>query len=570
MRKLIVAMAAALFCWGTPLVHAQLQSGNIVVTVDGLVKEYQLDGTLVQNIGTVPQPEGGDSGPRDLIVDGDGKLLIYNGTFLPNLSTLDMAAGTWQHRRIEGWATIANISYGGIGIYEDTVFLTDMIRSHNDIVKGIIAYDREDDSWTVLDTYGSPIDLCVGLDGFLYVLYTGGRLIDVYDPANGCFIRRIFPEGSDYHRAVAVDRESNIFLVGFNGVVKKLDPSGKQTKSVNLANRVHPNLTDIDVDGFGNVVVGSRMGNVVVLNSHLAFINWFEAGFSTSFVAFAESSPLDGKRTYYGTPGDDQVVFDQERRQITINDITCLVPDGMDVRFMGGPGNDSVTFRGRPGEIDLAVLENQTMKVNCPDCEFFALESEVLEFVGTDPMDVALINDTPGVDQLDASIHRATLQTDLATLTANGVANVYVFSDQNSDRANYRGTRLPESLRCSLEIKRVRAMGQNSYVMMQGFEHFFSNGSQSPGDHAIVTDTTNSDYLYSRADYTRIMNGQYDYTFRGYDILNVWSDGSGFDRARYQATEGSEFLDNGIRAQQVGPGFKTSVFGFDENLVIDR
>src|SRR5688500_15365318 len=66
-------------------------AGNILVSSNSTLIEYTPAGALVQS---VPIPSGGgDGGSRDLVLDRNGNVQIYNGTFNPILSQFNPAAG---------------------------------------------------------------------------------------------------------------------------------------------------------------------------------------------------------------------------------------------------------------------------------------------------------------------------------------------------------------------------------------------------------------------------------------------------------------------------------------------
>src|SRR5262245_57655205 len=68
-----------------------LTAGNILVSdevfgTQGRIREFTPSGTLVQTF--TFSAAAGDGQPRDIIVDANGNIQIYNGTFTPVLTTL--------------------------------------------------------------------------------------------------------------------------------------------------------------------------------------------------------------------------------------------------------------------------------------------------------------------------------------------------------------------------------------------------------------------------------------------------------------------------------------------------
>lgn len=91
-----------------------------------------------------------------------------------------------------GFSTVNNVSYGGIDVYGTTVFASDMFTYAGGEAQGVIAFN------TVAQRFAeniSPIDLTIGLNGFLYTLSPGGspegRTISIYDPSSLAYIDSI-------------------------------------------------------------------------------------------------------------------------------------------------------------------------------------------------------------------------------------------------------------------------------------------------------------------------------------------------------------------------------------------
>jgi hypothetical protein len=121
-------LAAAVLGIGAPVAFAGLLTpGNVLVSDlnSGTLSEYTSSGTFVQSF-TFPDFEGGFHDLRDIVVDPNGDVQAYNGTFTPRLSTLDPATATFTDQSFAGFSTVNNISFGGIGAVDSLVFVTDM------------------------------------------------------------------------------------------------------------------------------------------------------------------------------------------------------------------------------------------------------------------------------------------------------------------------------------------------------------------------------------------------------------------------------------------------------------
>lgn len=73
----------------------------------GRIQEFTTSGQLVQTLHYTRAP--GDTDPRGIIVDGNGNIQIYNGTFTPYLTTLNPTTGQIVgNTTVSGWSTVAN------------------------------------------------------------------------------------------------------------------------------------------------------------------------------------------------------------------------------------------------------------------------------------------------------------------------------------------------------------------------------------------------------------------------------------------------------------------------------
>ena len=185
MNRITIALLMAALAPAGAFAEA-LVPGNLLVSTENVIYETTLDGQVVS---AFPTQYPGGSYPateyaRDVAVDGDGVVHVYNGTFSPYMSSRDPAAPfpTWTHRTYPNWNTANNSSYGGIDVDLNQVFVTDGLSDGN----GVVAFNIDSGVAFRFADGTDAIDLNIGLDGLLYVLSPGGspggRTIDVYDP----------------------------------------------------------------------------------------------------------------------------------------------------------------------------------------------------------------------------------------------------------------------------------------------------------------------------------------------------------------------------------------------------
>lgn len=269
------------------LVSVNLSGANVI-------REYTSAGVLIQSI---PFQYPGGSYPateniRDIVVDNNGMVDAYNGTFNPFLTRYNSGANTFTSRTLDGLSTINNTTYGGIATIGHFVFMTDMATfgSPTQPLNGIVRFDLNSTAAMVRFAAGIDfIDLNIGLDGKLYGLYPGGSPggtnVNVYDPLSLTLERTItFPTsitfGGDSLRGLAVDQNGLLYVVGLNGTVYKFGPNGAllTSRATGLSR-----LSDIDINAAGTLLVAQLDGNVLVGNTGLSPFTSFLAVPTSSF-----------------------------------------------------------------------------------------------------------------------------------------------------------------------------------------------------------------------------------------------------------------------------------------------
>jgi hypothetical protein len=123
-------------------------AGNLLVTTAGsypqqFLKEYTPSGSLVRTVNVPPPPGSSGDTARDLVQDAGGKVYVYNGTFTPALATYNPGTSAWTQQQYSGWSTVNNVSYGGVGLYQNYVFASDMTTAGDPAGQsnGIVRFD---------------------------------------------------------------------------------------------------------------------------------------------------------------------------------------------------------------------------------------------------------------------------------------------------------------------------------------------------------------------------------------------------------------------------------------------
>ncbi len=281
-RILGLILFPALFIVSAPATTRHFTPGNLLAVSDGVVREYTPAGVETQNM-LILYPEAASAREvvRDIVVYGNGHLGTYNGTFEPFLSTLAPDTATWWQPICSGWSTVDRPGYGGIATLGNFVYVSDM-RTFGSIeqrASGIVRFDIRDFSCTRFAPESEFIDLTIGQDGLLYG-FTDARALRVYNPADMTFLKSIRLVPAD-HRAVAVNRDGDVFTAAANGRIFHLD--GTDGTVVKNSLNVGGILADIDLSSEGLIVVASAEGDVVLTSEELGAFTSFKGG---TFVAW--------------------------------------------------------------------------------------------------------------------------------------------------------------------------------------------------------------------------------------------------------------------------------------------
>lgn len=271
LASLITSLLAA------PLL-AQVDPGSLLVSVGEQLRTYTPDGMLISSE-PIPYPGGAPvtEGARDIVRAENGDIHVFNGTFSPFLSTRRSATGLWEHHTHPGWATVNNVSYGGVGVSGPYVFVTDNLSAG-----GLVRFDQDQSFASVgfAQPLGGFIDLTVGRDGLLHALSNNETRVRTFDPETLELIRTT-TLGAGV-RGIAVDTAGQIFGASWDGSIYHFDINGNTLVSLNGG---VGSLMDIDLDPFGNLSIGTRLGGVLFGDVSLRNVTQFSAPFNT-FAAF--------------------------------------------------------------------------------------------------------------------------------------------------------------------------------------------------------------------------------------------------------------------------------------------
>lgn len=286
LRSVFAATFVAVMC----LPHA-FAADTLLVSHQQSLYEYTLAGNLVSQA-TIPA--GGDSGARDIVQTRTNAVAVFNGTFSPRLSVL--RAGAWNSTAIAGWSTVNNGTYGGIASLGHFLYVTDMATA-GAVERGLIRVDTRSGTNQRFLQGRDYIDVSAGLDGKLYALQNDYGLLDVIDPASMTVIAQRALGHMSGSRAVAVDADGTIFMASWGGYVAKFSAAGVELERRTFAN----NLSDIDINDAGLLVMGTWFGKVFVSDVELATETSFGVGSSDAFVAFRDPSPHTLVATHAGS-----------------------------------------------------------------------------------------------------------------------------------------------------------------------------------------------------------------------------------------------------------------------------
>jgi streptogramin lyase len=272
----VLAMLAMLVAYTrSPLAirAAALTPGNLLVSEEvfrgpGRIREFTPAGTLVQ---TWTLPTNGQ--PRDLAIDANGHIRVYNGTFNPTLTELNPATNAVVgEQSFTSWNTGNSTTYGGVAAFGEFVFVSDMQLTGETMPGGIIRFSPSGLGVRFggeLNNIGrNPVDLVAGQDGLLYSLTYIADVVEVYDPTSLELLRSIHLPMLLHN--ISVDSNGHIFGGTLNdGHIYHFDSDGALVGSYQTNMR---GFLDSNIDRSGRLMF-STTANVILTNTSLSSIS---------------------------------------------------------------------------------------------------------------------------------------------------------------------------------------------------------------------------------------------------------------------------------------------------------
>lgn len=295
-------------------IFPELTPGNILVThspigigANASLEEYTPTGTLVRSVQLPDFSEGDFADVRDVVLDRNGNVQIYNGTFSPRLTTYDPVANSMTNTQFPDWNTARNVTFGGLAAWRNFVYATDQEVAGDDpnLHEGIVRFDIETGTARRFVDDGDFIDLAVGLDGFLYALGPGsnptGQYIRVYNPFDMQLSREIqLPSASQYAniRAITVDASGTIYAVQFRDpYISVFNRDGVPLMQRDSRLGAEADFSDIDIHENGRDLLIANIntsnttnpndGDIVLTTTALGWFTVLQAPDATSDMKFA-------------------------------------------------------------------------------------------------------------------------------------------------------------------------------------------------------------------------------------------------------------------------------------------
>lgn len=277
--------------------------GNFVLRSDYLVsagnqiRGYDSSGQVVGSVTVQPAAPGSiASGPRGFRPLSDGDLAVYSGTFEAGLSLYDIQTSSWTTYTVPGLSTANNISYGGLDVLGNSIFLSDMSTGSAGAAQGIVRFDRTSEQFTRFGEDYSFRTLSIGRDRLLYGVE--GNEIVVFDPitlSEESVIRTPFTHDL---RGLAVQSDGRIFGIDWAEMLYEYDRNGAVVNSLDVRPFMSSfgDTMDLDIRFNGDLLFGSRSGDYYLSDSEFSSVDEFSTG-TTSEVRVAFGIPEPGTAT---------------------------------------------------------------------------------------------------------------------------------------------------------------------------------------------------------------------------------------------------------------------------------
>lgn len=286
---IIIATIVSLF---TSSLGAQQGAGNILVSTQNVLREFTPGGTLV-SAEVIPHPSGNPQGfgdVRDLVVHETGDIYICNAAQPPFLTVRRAATGQWQHFTTSPWHLAGNLSYGGIAIFGNYVFLPSLQLPlpFPGTMGGILRFDISTETFEHFPVAIPEgfLDLTIGWDGLLYAIKQTQQDVAVYDPDTMTLLRTITLPHALLARGIGVDRFGDLFVATWQQGLQHFDGDGNLIAAITTGSSHH----DLDISPCGDILFGDSSGGVFRSHASLTPATSFYTGNTNTFVAFRTSN----------------------------------------------------------------------------------------------------------------------------------------------------------------------------------------------------------------------------------------------------------------------------------------
>ncbi len=210
--------------------------GNLLVTrasfvlVD-LLLEYEPDGELVQAF-RIPGSEGFRRVlAKDLVLDSQGRVQIFNGYDDVDLMTFDPATPGFFETSLLDWDMgTTSTAWGDMAAWDEYVFANEHVQNSG-AADGVIRFNVSDLSYERFSSgFGQPYSTTIGRDGLLYTMEStlSDATIRVHDPETMQPVRsfQIQERLSD----IVVGPHGDIYALNSTGL-RHYDPDGNPVKA---------------------------------------------------------------------------------------------------------------------------------------------------------------------------------------------------------------------------------------------------------------------------------------------------------------------------------------------------
>ena len=198
--------------------------GNLLITRSSfldndLLMEYTPDGQLVQALVIPGSEDQSRLIAKDLVLDSQGNVQIFNGYDDVRLTTFDSITATFSDTLVPDWDMGQTFDqWGDIAAFGPYVFANEQL-ADGGTANGVIRFDSRDLSYQRFSGgFGLPTDLTVGLDGLLYTLNAtvNNTTILVHNPESMSLVRAF--NIAQRLQSIAVDQNGDIYAVTDTGL----------------------------------------------------------------------------------------------------------------------------------------------------------------------------------------------------------------------------------------------------------------------------------------------------------------------------------------------------------------